>query len=858
MTKTRRFFIYLLSFILPSFIFFTYFYFRKMDILTVDLGQQYIDFLAYFKTNFFHSPLKLIYSLSKGLGGSMIGTDAYYLNSPLNLILLLFPTGFLPQATLLLISLKIGLAGLTSYFLWQRKFQTTGKFFALAASLAYALSGYMLANNLNLMWLDSVILLPLLIYSLQKILKNQKNNHLLLITFLLWFTNFYTGYMALLFGFLYFISNLFGQKISSPFQKILIYFKKSILATLLASFTLVPTVVELLQGKTNVDSQFNWNFQFMPWNIFTKFEIGSYSFTEMEKGFPNIFLTSTFLILAILYFTSQSFSKRQKFFQAGLLLFLLLSLSFNPLILLWHMGQFPVWYPGRFSFVLIFYLLDLGIQLLQRQHYFKVWQKILTDILLIALMVFWSISKNQFEFMSNFKFELSVLFLICVGLLITFYNYQWAKLFIFGLVGIEVTINLIFSLNEISYQNNFAYSNTTNNLTRAVNYLNQKDTSLFRIEKNFDRSENDSLSNNYYGIGHFNSISDSKTISFVRALGLKSNDNSFSNNYSTLVTDSILGIKYYLLPNSLHWRLPVQKQLNLTETYERLDFNQDPFLKNIDQIQIRKNPAALPLFFTINSNKKFSLKDGDPIYNQTNLLYQILGRQTYFYSALAFPKPILRNSKAWKNSWHVYSTVNKKFESSVSFTLIPSTNDPYYLELPSYVDKDSASLIINGKEIDTSDLGSGFKLINLTSRHKNHPIHITFNLKDHTLDLSTARLWTFDTQHYLQVMKQYLQKQPTIYQTSALSLKFNYYSVKNTTFASTLPYSKNWLIFDNGQRVPAKLWHNTFLSFNLAKGKHQITLIYIPYPFLIGSLISLMTLISILVFRKHAKKRRSQ
>lgn len=854
MSKNRRIFIYTLSFILPSFIFFIYFYFRKMDILTVDLGQQYIDFLAYFKTNLLHSPLNLIYSLSKGLGGSMVGTDAYYLNSPLNLLLLFFPVKLLPQAILFLISLKIGLAGLTSYFLWQKKFQTTGKFFALAASLAYALSGYMLANNLNLMWLDSVILLPLLIFSLQKILKNQKNNYLVLITFLLWFTNFYTGYMALLFGFLYFISNLFGQNISQPLKKISVYFKQSILATLLTSFSLIPTIIELLQGKANVESQFNWNFQFMPWNIFTKFEIGSYSFTEMEKGFPNIFLTSTFLIFALLYFTSKTFSKRQKFFQAGLLIFLFFSLSFNPFILLWHMGQFPVWYPGRFSFVLIFYLLDLGIQLIQKQRQFKVWQKILVDSFLIILTAFWFTNKNHFEFMSNFKFELSAILLICVGLLITFYNYHWAKLFVFALVGIEVTINLIFSLNEISYQNNFSYSNTTSNLTNAVDYLHQKDTSLFRIEKSFDRSENDSMSNNYYGVGHFNSISDSKTISFLRALGLKNNDNSFSNNYSTLVTDSILGIKYYLLPNSLHWRLPEQKQLNLTETYERLDLNQDPFIKNIGQIQIRKNPTALPLIFTINSTHKFNLKDSDPIYNQTNLLQQILNNQTYFYTSLAFPKPILRNSKAWKNSWHIYNIVNKKFDSSVSFTFIPSTNNPYYLELPSYVNNDNAILTINGKEIDTSDLGNGFKLINLTSQRKNHPIHVTFLLKEHTLDLSTARLWTFDSNYYSQIITRYLKTQPKIYQTSPLSLKFDYHTQKNTIFASTLPYSKNWIILDNGKKIATNYWHKTFLSFKLRKGNHHINLIYIPYPLLIGLLISLITLVLILIFRRYSKK----
>ena len=167
--------------------------------LTVDLGQQYVDFLAFFRRNLFSHPLRLIYSFSNGLGGSMLATDAYYLCSPFNLLLFLFPQHFLPQAILIIIALKIGAAGLSSYYYWKQKI--TNHFYALAASSAYALSGYVIGNHYNLMWLDSVILLPLLINAIDRLLAHQKNK-LILITFLLWFTNFYTGFMALAFGLL--------------------------------------------------------------------------------------------------------------------------------------------------------------------------------------------------------------------------------------------------------------------------------------------------------------------------------------------------------------------------------------------------------------------------------------------------------------------------------------------------------------------------------------------------------------------------------------------------------------------------------------------------------------------------------
>lgn len=131
---TKKNLLFLLSFILAGLIFFSYFFYTKNGVLTVDLGQQYVDFLAFLRHNLFSHPLRLIYSFSNGLGGSMLATDAYYLFSPFNLLLFLFPQNFLAQAILVIIGLKIAAGGLTSYYYWQQK--TAKPFYALAASSA--------------------------------------------------------------------------------------------------------------------------------------------------------------------------------------------------------------------------------------------------------------------------------------------------------------------------------------------------------------------------------------------------------------------------------------------------------------------------------------------------------------------------------------------------------------------------------------------------------------------------------------------------------------------------------------------------------------------------------------------------
>ena len=90
-----------ISFFLPVLLMGGYFAYRGMapfgssSILTVDLGQQYVDFFSYLRSTLLHHPTSIFYSFSKGLGGEMWGTNAYYLFSPLNLILLPFAGKFL-------------------------------------------------------------------------------------------------------------------------------------------------------------------------------------------------------------------------------------------------------------------------------------------------------------------------------------------------------------------------------------------------------------------------------------------------------------------------------------------------------------------------------------------------------------------------------------------------------------------------------------------------------------------------------------------------------------------------------------------------------------------------------------------
>ena len=91
--------------------------------MTVDLGQQYIDFFAYFRTTLLQHPDTFFYSFAKGLGGDMLGRLGYYLMSPFNLLVLLTPGKWLSFGVWLMVLLKYGFSGL-SLLLSQEKSST--------------------------------------------------------------------------------------------------------------------------------------------------------------------------------------------------------------------------------------------------------------------------------------------------------------------------------------------------------------------------------------------------------------------------------------------------------------------------------------------------------------------------------------------------------------------------------------------------------------------------------------------------------------------------------------------------------------------------------------------------------------
>ena len=147
--------------------------FGDFSVLTLDLNAQYVYFYEALR-EFLCGDASLLYSFSRSLGGEFMGIYAYYVASPLSYIVILFPKSMMLFALLAIIVIKIGLCGLAFGFYLHKQTKNINKNNIILFSIMYALSAYAITYQNNIMWLDGLFLLPILTYSIERLVKEGK------------------------------------------------------------------------------------------------------------------------------------------------------------------------------------------------------------------------------------------------------------------------------------------------------------------------------------------------------------------------------------------------------------------------------------------------------------------------------------------------------------------------------------------------------------------------------------------------------------------------------------------------------------------------------------------------------------
>ncbi len=329
--------------------------FGDRSFLYMDMYHQYMPFFSDFYDKLREGG-SLAYTWNVGIGSNFLALYVYYLACPLHFLGALVPKAYIMEFLSYLVVCKVGLCGLTACLYLQRRFHTRS-YSCVFFSCFYALSGFMAAYNWNIMWLDPVILLPLVLLGLERLVKEGRCGLYCVALALSIYTNFYLSIMVCIFLVFYFLVLLFTERRSVKILWDFVLF--SLLAGGMAAAVLVPEACALLAtdfGHSSFPKEVKTYFSVLA-------ELARHCMcVSAERGlahWPNIYCGVAAFLLVPLYAVNPGIPMRKRFAYLALAGFMLVSFGTNVLDFLWHGFNYPDSLPGRQTFLYIFLLLTL-------------------------------------------------------------------------------------------------------------------------------------------------------------------------------------------------------------------------------------------------------------------------------------------------------------------------------------------------------------------------------------------------------------------------------------------------------------------------------------------------------------------
>lgn len=357
---------FLLPFALECIIVGIAFFFLHMGVVASDCFEQYIPFFSVY-----YDKLKegssIFYSWNGSMGFDFWNVFCYYLVSPFNLLILLFPKSCIIYVVNFLILFKTALCGGTFSWYLQKKViggndKKQGNWFISLFGLLFAFSGFLLGYAWNVMWLDSIVLFPLLMSAMDDLIQKKKGNCYCLILAATILVNYFMGYLICIYIFLSFFTYEWKgwKNFFESFVRIGVY---SVLGVGISAIVLLPSFLGLTNTAISSESLPEVSLYGNFGTVLST--LGSFSLPigiSFDRERANLYIGEFALLLVFIYLTCNKIRRREKIQKLILIGILIFSCNFKPLNFVWHGFHEQSGIPNRFSFIIIFLMLEMAYE----------------------------------------------------------------------------------------------------------------------------------------------------------------------------------------------------------------------------------------------------------------------------------------------------------------------------------------------------------------------------------------------------------------------------------------------------------------------------------------------------------------
>ena len=775
--------------------------FGEESFLRTDMYHQYAPFFSEFRHKLAEGG-SLLYSWDIGLGVNFAALYAYYLASPLNWLLILCPGKYVIEFMTAAIVLRIGLAGL-SFTCYLRKRSGVPDFGACFFGIFYALSGYMAAYSWNIMWLDCIVLFPLILLGLEQLVREKKGLLYCISLALSILSNYYISIMICMFMVIYFavLMVLDWENFKDGWGKCIGLFAGcSLLAGGLAAAVLLPEIFAL-QSTASGEMSFPQTVEsyFSIVDMLAR-HIGNVQVEIGLEHWPNIYCGTAVLMLFLLYLVCRNISLREKAVYCSLLLFFLTSFSVNVLNFIWHGFHYPNSLPARQSFIYIALMLTVCFQAYRNLDRFSD-RSILAAFLGAVSFVLLSQKFREGDEAYHFAVFYGAVFFLAVyaGLMILYRRRgqgergrkraALAALLTLFTVCVEAAVNT--TCTSVTTTSRTAYT-ADNEAVETLAASLKGSADFYRIEKTDQRTKNDGAWMHFPSVSLFSSMAHADVTEFMKSLGCEGSTNAYSITGSTPFVDCLLSVKYAFYPRE--------------QSMDRLEYVQD-----YQGTYLYANRYALPLGFMIPDIMKneWHLNMANPADVQNSLC------------SLFDAPDVLQEETGLGNGPSLIYTP----EESGEYYAFVSNKQVKSVSLKKGEEKDTFDNINRGYLIEVGMVEAGETL--------------TFQNEEGNEDLG-IRLYRYNEAGLEHVYRKLAESPLTLSVWEDDRLKGTVDAGMGGTLFTSIPYDKGWTVTVDGQeRQPQELF-GAFLGIELEPGSHVIECSYMPEGLKEGMMISLL------------------
>lgn len=767
MKQKKRILLGILSFLIPfailTVIFSIKHLFTDKTIIGGDAYSQYYPLYSYLK-GIFEGTNSIFYTFYKNFGGTMFGTFFYYLSSPLNIFVKIINIKNIPIFMTWLIIIKMSLCSLTMYIYMTHENKKSNPLI-LAFSICYGLMGYNINFFVNCMWLDVVLLTPLVLLGLDKIINKESPLLYIIMLFLSILSNYYIAYMLCVFCVIYFTYKINIKYDNKRIKKEILkkFIVISLLTGLMCSFFLIPCIAESKNYLRSVDLKEIMKLDYNIFDIFSKTYLGSTNIVDiLDYSSMNIYCGSITIPLVYLYLSNKNISKKERKLTLFVLLILILPVFIKPLDYIWHLFSIPYSYSYRYSFLICFFIINIAYKSYLNLNIDKL--KILKYLSFYSIISFYFVILTEFgeyyDFLDYKMIWITILFILIYMYILKTNKF---KKFLFLIIIIENIINLSIVFNILKPHPADIYN--YNEYKKIVEKYNDGRIDIERVITN-----NDSLLMQYHGINHFLSTNNNRLMRFITKTIFKKDytkENLYIYEEGQYIIDSIIGLKYII----------TQKELDNYILREKIEDK---------SIYIYENPNYIGLGYII----KDECNDIDYGYKVDQQIYNcISGMNTNYY----------KEYKIEKNDTEYKATIK-----------MPNNLYIYYPDLMN-------------QEIEFDDTLMYYhqNMVQLENNKKDY----IFKLKiKNDIEIENLKFYSLDYKKLKETTDK-LKKEVLDYEIKGNILKGNI-NTNGGILMITIPYEKGYIIKVDGKKANYKEVLNTFIGIDLEKGYHEIEISY--------------------------------